>query len=281
MPQIDAAPVQARPFVKWAGSKRWLTERILDLVPSRFGDYHEPFVGSGSVFFALYFPGRHHYLSDSIEPLINCYRQIALAPDAVIAMADSWAGDRDSYYELRARTDLDDVGRAARFIYLNRLCFNGLYRENSSGQFNVPYGRPNSMRIVHDAPSLRRVANILSDNVTIVNQDFEESLQNVKHNDLVYLDPPYISGHKANGFVDYNAKVFSWDDQHRLREYVDALAERGAHFILSNADHPSIRDLYGGYEQTGVARFSSMSARAGSRGPTDELLVTNVSRGTV
>lgn len=276
MPQVVTAPNRARPFLKWAGSKRWLVERILDLVPPEFGDYHEPFVGSASVFFALHAPGRHHYLSDSIEPLVNCYQQVALAPDDVIATADSWHGDRDTYYVVRALKDLDDIGRAARFIYLNRLCFNGLYRENSSGQFNVPYGRPNSTRIIHDEQLMRRVADVLRTDVTITTQDFASSLERIKVGDFVYLDPPYIAGHKTNGFVDYNAKVFRWEDQHRLRDFVGAISSRGAYFILSNANHPSIRDLYSDYGHQTVARFSSMSARAGTRGSSDELLVTNL-----
>lgn len=262
----------ASPFLRWAGSKRWLLPSLRDIIPSDFGTYYEPFLGSGAVFFGLA-DGHSANLSDTISPLISCYETVRDEPATVAALASGWNTDAESYYAVRAADYRDDPIRgAARFIYLNKLCFNGLYRENQSGRFNVPYGRPKSTNVA-DANQLLAVANRLTSGVQLKVCDFEIALSACDAGDLVYLDPPYVSGHRSNGFVDYNAKIFSWEDQRRLASVFRDLDSRGVFVIQSNADHPTVRALYEGYESRTVFRYSSMAARADKRGNSNELLI--------
>lgn len=262
----------ATPFLRWAGSKRWLLPTLHDVIPSEFGTYYEPFVGSAAVFFNVA-SGHDAHLSDMISPLISCYETVRDEPGAVARIASSWNTDAESYYCVRAADYSDDPLRAAaRFIYLNKLCFNGLYRENQSGKFNVPYGRPKTTNVV-DENQLIKVANRLANGVQLKVCDFEVALSTCDSGDLVYLDPPYVSGHRSSGFVDYNAKIFSWDDQKRLSSVFRELDSRGVFVLLSNADHPSVRELYEGYSFHTVSRYSSMAAKADKRGKSSELLV--------
>ncbi|MEV7135738.1 Dam family site-specific DNA-(adenine-N6)-methyltransferase [Arthrobacter sp. NPDC093128] len=262
----------ATPFLRWAGSKRWLLPSLREMIPSDFGTYYEPFLGSGAVFFQVA-DGHSANLSDAIAPLISCYETVRDEPETVATLASGWKTDADTYYSVRAADFSDDpIRAAARFIYLNKLCFNGLYRENQSGKFNVPYGRPKSPNVA-DASQLLAVANRLTAGVQLKVCDFEVALSTCGAGDLVYLDPPYVSGHRSNGFVDYNAKIFSWDDQRRLASVFRELDSRGVFVIQSNADHPSVRELYEGYEFRTASRYSSMAAKADKRGKSNELLI--------
>ncbi|MDI6909819.1 Dam family site-specific DNA-(adenine-N6)-methyltransferase [Nocardioides sp.] len=266
---------QVQPFLRWAGSKRWLAARIKSILPAEFGDYYEPFLGSGSVFFALGLDGNRCVLSDSLSPLINCFEQVRDQPSAVHEAVANWGCDRESYYAIRGLKPTDDATRAAQFIYLNRLCFNGLYRVNRDGGFNVPYGRPRFERIFSKPNELHAPSKRLN-GTRIHRTDFVSATERATQGDLVYLDPPYVAGHRNNGFVDYNARVFRWEDQRRLSELCDSLTARGVMVIVSNADHPSIRELYGShYRIESLNRFSSMSGNAGARGVSQELLIVN------
>ncbi|KZE94859.1 Modification methylase DpnIIA [Agromyces sp. NDB4Y10] len=262
--------VSTVPFLRWAGSKRWLLAALTDLLPKGFGHYYEPFVGSGAVFFSIA-EGQPATLSDTVEPLISCYRQVQLNPDAVYDRIQDWETDRESYYTIRSTTFADPVDSAAQFIYLNKLCFNGLYRVNQQGKFNVPYGRPKS-GIVATRENLNAASRALHQ-ARLQTGDFEQALENCAEGDLVYLDPPYVAGHRSNGFVDYNARIFRWEDQRRLASVVRKLNDRGVFVLLSNADHPSVRELYDGFVMQSAVRYSSMSARSSMRGPSAELLV--------
>ncbi|PPF86068.1 hypothetical protein C5E07_17370 [Pseudoclavibacter sp. RFBJ3] len=262
------APVA--PFLRWAGSKRWLLPHLEARLPKEWKSYHEPFLGSGAVFLGLV-PRGEAYLSDALAPLVQCFQTVRDQPSQVAKRANSWATNPEKFYEIRAAKFSNEVDRAARFIYLNKLCFNGLYRENRSGQFNVPYGRPKSSRIIIDG-QLEVVAKRLGA-ARIENIDFEDSLARCQPESLVYLDPPYVAGHRSNGFVDYNAKIFSWDDQKRLAEKFRQLSRSGVHVLLSNADHPSVRELYPNSEIIALDRYSSMSGRVANRGRSAELLV--------
>lgn len=262
-----------QPFLRWAGSKRWLTDQVATLAPESFGDYHEPFLGSGAIYFSL--QPTKAFLSDALAPLIDCYREVKRSPTAVAAAASSWATDKETYYSIRRRVFDDPVTSAAKFIYLNKLCFNGLYRENQRGEFNVPYGRPNSSRVLFEK-QLETTA-IALQGATISHADFEESLDRTQAGDLVYLDPPYVAGHRTNGFVDYNAKIFSWEDQRRLALSFRRLSDLGVHVIMSNADHATVRELYRGFKMKSVARYSSMSAKSSLRGNSAELIIVSES----
>lgn len=269
---IVADPLRngASPFLRWAGSKRWLVPLLKEIAPEGFGSYYEPFIGSGAVFFALA-RGHESHLSDTLLPLVNCYQQVQLNPGAVAQIAQSWDTDRETFYTIRGKAYDDPIHAAAQFIYLNKLCFNGLYRVNQRGIFNVPYGRPKSTNIVSESQLISASQSLAS--ATITDADFEEALSQCSRGDLVYLDPPYVAGHRSNGFADYNAKIFSWDDQRRLAEAFRELSSRGVQVILSNADHPTVRDLYDGFFTKSIERYSSMSARSRHRGNSAEVLV--------
>nr|WP_306420292.1 Dam family site-specific DNA-(adenine-N6)-methyltransferase [uncultured Nocardioides sp.] len=268
--------IRTSPFLRWAGSKRWLIDRILELVPTEYGTYYEPFLGSGAVFFSCT-SGRPARLSDTISPLINCYLQVRRDADAVADMAESWSVDSETYYKIRATEFEDEVSQAAQFIYLNKTCYNGLYRENQLGRFNVPFGRPKTSRVLDRVSLAEASAKLAAPGVTIRAQDFEETLETCGAGDVAYLDPPYVAGHRQNGFVDYNAKLFSWEDQRRLADVCRRISTRGAAVIVSNADHPSVRELFNDehFRLIQVSRYSSMAARSGRRGTSDELLIVS------
>lgn len=261
---------QGAPFLRWAGSKRWLVHKVVQLAPTRYGRYFEPFLGSGVVFFGLS-PNGGCTLGDAIPELIECYRCVQDDSSRVVGLLEKWQVDAASYYEVRSLASNDPFERAAKFIYLNKTAFNGLYRVNKSGAFNVPFGRPKNDRIT-TREDLAAASEALA-GAELFAQDFDATLANVQKGDLVYLDPPYVAGHRANGFVDYNSKLFRWEDQVRLRETFARLDALGAYVILSNANHPSVSELYADYRVTAHNRHSSMAASVASRGDSSEILV--------
>ncbi|GAA1463022.1 DNA adenine methylase [Williamsia maris] len=266
---VDAAPL---PFLRWAGSKRWLTPRLTQLIPSDFRDYYEPFLGSGALYFAAA-EGHRSFLADLIDPLIDCFTAVKDHPEDVADAARRWATDKTSFYAVRELHPSDRIESAARFIYLNKLCFNGLYRENRLGEFNVPYGRPKSSNVV-DTAHLKRVSARLSLDTSILASDFEESLSNCKEADFVYLDPPYVDNDR---FVDYNSKIFTTDDQERLRVCFEKLDRSGVFCILSLPDCNQFRQQFSRYWIMTESRYSSMSSRSQTRGKTGELLILSSS----
>src|SRR5438309_7200092 len=208
----DARVVKGTPLLKWPGGKRNLLNSILPLVPASFKRYYEPFLGGGALFFAL--EPQEAFLSDKNAELIHVYVQIRDNPDLVIRALRKLKNSKGNYYSIRSSNPRGDASRAARFIYLITLAFNGIYRVNLNGEFNVPYGYKKYLDPC-DAERIRRASALLSKSV-IHDQDFEEALAGADKGDLVYLDPPYTVAHGNNGFVKYNAKIFSWDDQLRL-----------------------------------------------------------------
>lgn len=265
----------ARPFLRWAGSKRWLTPllRQVELPPS--GTYYEPFLGSGAVYFALAVGHRSH-LSDVLSPLINCYTQVRDDAELVGKIASQWDTTRDAYYEVRAEDFSDDpVRSAARFLYLNRLCFNALYRENRNGKFNVPYGRPRETNEVVDLPTLRAAGESLTRaETTLAAEDFEAALDRCTEGDFAFVDPPYALSKTRQSFSEYHSSLFSWEDQIRLSACVRRAANRGAKIIVTNVSDPAVRELYRGLAIQTLSRHSSMSGSRGGRRNNLELLVT-------
>jgi DNA adenine methylase len=261
----------AAPFLKWAGSKRWLLPTIQALAPTNFNSYYEPFLGSGATYFAVS-PGHPAYLSDTIPALINCFAEVLADHKRVSNFYTNWLTDAESYYRLRSTVFDDKSAAAAQFIYLNKLCFNGLYRENQAGAFNVPYGRPKTSNIV-DPNMLSLASRALASNASLRVCDFEIALQDCQENDFVYLDPPYVNSTKSNAFAEYNANTFDWADQKRLAAIFYALESRGVHVLLSNGNHQAIRELYASSTQHQIPRYSSMSSLAKTRGLNSELLI--------
>lgn len=259
-----------KPFLKWAGGKRWLVESLQLKVPAFEGTYIEPFLGGGAVFFHSA-PSRA-ILSDVNPRLIETYQ----------AIKDDWrcvekalrafqaAHSKDFYYEERGRTRRKPHTRAAQFLYLNRTCFNGLYRENLNGVFNVPIGT--KTKVIMDDDDFCRVSQLLSA-VELVCCDFEVTIERAMRGDLVFVDPPYTIAHNNNGFLKYNQSIFSWQDQVRLQRSIAEAVARGARVIVTNADHESIRELYSDFgSPKTVHRSSVISGSNLSRGKAAEIL---------
>ncbi len=260
------------PLLKWPGGKRDLLAKILPLVPKEYGTYYEPFLGGGALYFAL--QPKQAILSDANLDLIECYKVIRDDPDAVIRKLGQFKNDKSAYLQVRASAPTSSVGRAARFVYLTTLAFNGIYRVNLRGEFNVPYGWKKHLDVVQENRILA-VSRALAGRA-LKCTDFEDAVKDAQEGDFIYLDPPYTVAHENNGFLRYNAKVFSWADQARLAETARALAARGCMVVITNACHSSIRTLYTGLRQIIVSRPSRIAASAEHRRAVNELLITNL-----
>jgi DNA adenine methylase len=294
----EAGPAQ--PFLKWAGGKRQLLPVLRGYYPADFGAYHEPFLGSGAVFFDLWsrghLAGRRVHLSDENPDLVGCFLRISDSTEAVIAalerMAEEHAqGGATYYYEVRdgrfkqagGTAETYPVDLAACLIYLNRTGYNGLFRMNKQGAYNVPAGRYARPRIV-DAPRLRAAAAALSaPGVAVSCLPFDRAAREVRRGDFVYFDPPYAPLGPTSNFRQYTAAGFSNDDQARLRALAITLAGRGAHVLLSNSSAEAIVQLYGdstahsaGLRVRRVPARRAINTKPSGRGVVQELLVSNV-----
>lgn len=229
------------PFLKWPGGKRWFVARHAAILPRTFGRYIEPFLGSGAVFFHL--NPKRALLADTNRDLIDTFEAVKRDPDGVLYHLRRHHREHghDHYYHIRAAKMRTDASLAARFIYLNRTCFNGIYRVNLDGTFNVPIGTKTAVLL--DTDDFREVARRLA-GTKLRTWDFEKTIDRAVSGDLVFADPPYTVRHNNNGFVKYNEKLFTWDDQLRLAAALARAAERGAKVVATNADHHDVRELY-------------------------------------
>jgi DNA adenine methylase len=270
--------------LKWAGGKKALVPEILRIVGSGgFGRYFEPFVGGGALFFAL--RPSHAVLSDSNEELINAYRQVQTNVETIIWLLGNYQHEhsRDFYYKVRKEKPKDPVERAAWLIYLNRTCFNGLWRVNSEGRFNVPMGSYKHPRIL-DAEKLR-AASIALDGAVLHSTDFETSLTRMsprpRFGDLVYLDPPYDPLSKTSNFTSYTKEDFGRDDQVRLAALATKLADRGVRVVVSDSATDFIRSLYPTppFDVEVVQMARAISSVGSGRGRIPELLIHSHTEG--
>lgn len=260
-----------KPFLKWAGGKRWLLSGHNSIFPSTFKNYYEPFLGSGAAFFFLQ-PNKA-ILADKNASLIKTYEAIKKDWHKVIIHLNEHHINHSSeyYYKIRKQNPRGIYSAAARFIYLNRTCWNGLYRVNLKGQFNVPIGTKNSVILPGD--DFESVA-LLLQGAEILRSDFEEIIDRAGEDDFVYIDPPYTINHSDNGFIKYNDELFSWPDQIRLKEASMRAVKRGAKVIISNAHHETIEDLYNGsFELYELSRFSKISGKNSGRKLGKEYLI--------
>lgn len=271
-----ASPSTPAPFLKWAGGKRALLPHLLELAPAQISTYYEPFVGGGALFFALARERRfaRAILADRNAELIGCYRAIKANVNAVIRHLERHPYDERHYYKVRDDLDLKKLSapeRAARLIYLNRAGYNGLYRVNSTGQFNVPFGRHRRPRIC-DPVGLKAVAAALT-GVELVVGDFESVVASAKPGDFVYFDPPYVPISASSSFTRYAQQGFDLADQQRLADLFRRLVGRGVAALLSNSDCPTTRSLYDGLAPREVSVRRPINSVAGRRGAVGELLV--------
>ena len=261
-----------RPFLRWAGSKQRLLRQIVPRLPVRFGTYLEPFLGAGSLFFLLEPP--HAILSDTNLELISTYRAIRDDPNTVLQYLEDFDPlDRDQYYRIRDSESRGRFRSAAKFIYLNRACWNGLYRVNSQGKFNVPYGSPRSSHIIDSSVILACSEALNRPGVELFHGDFESAISNSSTQDLIFLDPPYVTGHNNNGFIDYNEKLFSWSDQERLASIALDLHASGVNVLITNAYHPDVLDLYPSFNFDILSRHSTLAGNTIHRKATQEVLM--------
>ena len=281
----------AKPFLKWAGGKGKLAPIIVERVGrelSGIARYHEPFLGGGAVFFALQEAGliRDASLADSNADLIATYQAVRDDVEGVITALDVLSQqylERESsqrglyYYEVRNQRRLRRPDRkAARILFLNKTCYNGLYRVNSRGHFNVPHGRHVNPTIL-DAERLREASASLA-GADLRAEDFVEACARARPGDFVYLDPPYQPLSATSQFTKYTSGDFAFADQERLRETFDDLTARGVPALLSNSSHPDIHDLYRDYDRKLVPMGRAINSNGRGRSPIDELLVSNLSR---
>ncbi|MDR2186071.1 MAG: DNA adenine methylase [Treponema sp.] len=283
MTAAKVPPLKGRPFLKWAGGKRQLLEKIRNFFPSdRAGyTYYEPFIGGGAAFFDLQ-PERA-VINDRIGDLAVLYRVIQRSIDELLELLEKHRvqNSRDYYYYIRNQdrdkdryAEMGDAGRAARFIYLNKTCYNGLYRVNRRGEFNVPYGRYKTAPL-YDEANLRAIHRYLASNrICILNGDFADAVQAAAGGDFVYFDPPYHSQNRS-GFTGYQAPGFGKGEQRRLRDTFAELTRRGVSCLLSNSDTPFIRELYRDFEITVLEARRAINSDAAGRGAVKEVLVRN------
>ncbi|WP_205704468.1 DNA adenine methylase [Burkholderia stabilis] len=263
------------PFLKWPGGKRWFVCNYADLIPKEFDTYVEPFLGAGSVYFHL--RPRQALLGDINPDLVNAYRAIKedweTVSNSLRYRQRRHREDADGYYYwLRDRTPSDPTQQASRLIYLNRTCFNGIYRVNKRGQFNVPRGTKD--KVVIETDDFEGMSRALR-NAELVVGDFESLVERADSGDFVFCDPPYTVRHNHNGFRKYNEVIFSWADQERLASSLLRAARRGVKVLCTNANHQSVRDLYSDpvFGQIAVSRYSSISASNSSRRSFEELVI--------
>ena len=271
-------------FVKWAGGKTQLLSQFEPLIPDDFNSYVEPFIGSGAMFFFMKknFELDNIIISDNNEELINVYKTVQNNLDELFVLLQEHKinHSKEYYYETRSTLveELSPLERAARFLYLNKTCFNGLYRVNSKGLFNVPIGSYKNPNIVNEK-NLRE-ANELLDGVTIKLHDFENSLEYVKSGDFVYFDPPYYPLSKTANFTSYTKNVFLDEEQNKLADVYHEMDQLDCKLMLSNSDTPFIHNLYSGngYRVKKVQARRMINSNASKRGAIDEVLVMNYNK---
>ncbi len=274
---------QYQPFIKWVGGKRGLLEQILPLFPKKFNNYYEPFIGGGAVFFELFSKGLLHnkkvILSDINSELVNSYNVVKNNPIELIANLEKYKKqhNKEFYYKIREfdreenYDKLSDLEKATRFIYLNKTCFNGLYRVNKKGYFNTPIGSYKNPNIAN-RDLILSASEALQD-VTIKQESFKEVLKYAKKDDLVYFDPPYYPLNNTSNFTSYDSNCFLEDEQFELFEIFDKLSDNGARVIQSNSDTDFIKKLYRNYDIKIVNANRFINSKSNGRGKITEVVI--------
>lgn len=276
-PTLSAQHIPARPFLKWAGGKKQLLPELCKRIPASFDQYFEPFIGGGALFFAL--QPKRATISDINPDLINIYQVIQSEIDNLIQDLQNHRYDKEYFYNLR-NIDRDSdyikwssIRRASRSIYLNKTCFNGLYRVNSKGQFNTPFGSYKKPTIL-DEVNLRACSQALQ-GVEIRVDSFESVLERAKKNDFIYFDPPYLPLTDTANFTAYSRDGFDLEMQIRLRDLCIELDRRGIKFMTSNSSAPLILDLYQDFSIDWVDATRSINSNGDLRGKIKEVIITN------
>jgi len=283
MTEISINSKKVQPFIKWVGGKRGLLSQIIPLLPKKFNNYHEPFLGGGAVFFELYSQGllkdKKVYLSDINSELTNTYNMVKNNPIDLISNLEIYKAkhSKDFYYEIRA-LDREDrffktskLQRATRFIYLNKTCFNGLYRVNKKGYFNTPMGSYKNPNIA-DRETILSASKALQ-NAIISNKSFNKIINDTEKTDLVYFDPPYYPLNETSNFTSYDSNYFLDDKQFELFELFKLLSDKEVKILHSNSDTEFIKDLYKSYDINIVQANRFINSKSSGRGKINEILI--------
>ena len=280
---MQSSLVEAKPFVKWAGGKTQLLGPLSALIPDEFNDYFEPFIGGGAMFFYLANKNlirKKVFLSDINFDLINVYKclrdKLELLLSKLIDHQERYFQGRIAYYyKLRRATFEDDLGRAAQLITLNKTCYNGLYRVNKKGMFNVPIGSYKKP-IICDIANLKKVSSILNrPNTRIECTEYQQILQHAREDDFVYLDPPFSPISKTSNFTEYTMGGFGMEDQLNLAKIFRSLVRRKCKVVLSNSDSALIRNLYKEFKIMKVGSLRSINCKSSGRKGNKELIIYN------
>lgn len=283
MLQLDYQRFSARPFLKWAGGKSKLISQYIPYFPAKFDNYYEPFLGGGAVFFYLVgaysstsVQGKNRSILTDINPeLVNAYCCVRdQVEDLILLLAEHQTRHgKDYYYQMRQSYIANPIEKAARLIYLNKTCFNGLYRENSKGEFNVPIGKYKNPTICN--PDGLRLVSVALQSTTIEVSSFDAVLNYASSQDFVYFDPPYYPLSPTSNFTAYSSYSFNENDQIRLKDTFAQLAKRGVKVMLSNSDCAFIRELYKDFNIHEILAARAINSNAQKRGKISELLVTS------
>lgn len=273
---------KAKPFVKWAGGKRQIIDKLKQYVPDEYNTYYEPFIGGGALLFEL--APKNAVINDSNEELMNVYKCLCDEEKfkKMCSLLNHYETEHseDFYYEIRNKDKnkntynrLSDYTKAARTIYLNKACFNGLYRVNKKNEFNVPFGKKTKVN-TYEGSNLITVSNYLTmNNIKILSVDFEEAVKDVKEKDFVYFDPPYDS--ETSTFNSYTEEGFNRDEQIRLAKVFKELDRKGAFVMLSNHNTSLINDLYKEYNIHLIEAKRNINSNGKKRGKVEEVIITN------
>lgn len=269
--------LSCKPFLKWAGGKGQLIDELVKRVPQRFGRYWEPFLGGGALYFSL--RPEVATINDLNQDLISCYKVVRDKLDELVDELKTYPHSSEFYYALRSldRSEefntLSDVKRAARLMYLNKTCFNGLFRVNSKGQFNVPFGRYSNPKIFK-LENLKNCSRQLKRTI-LLSDRFDAVVEDAQEGDFVYFDPPYVPLTTTADFTAYLADGFGEADQELLAVVCLKLNQKGVKWMVSNSNTPVIRELYRGFAIDSVSAIRAINSKAYDRGPVTELLIRN------
>lgn len=267
------------PFLKWAGGKRQLLSEIKKHIPDNINTYYEPFVGAGAVFLDL--QPQTAVINDINSELINCYKVIRDNPEKLILELSKFVNSEEEFYKIRNwdkeknYEKRSDIEKAARTIYLNKTCFNGLYRVNSKGYFNTPYGKYKNPSFIQEENIYNLSKYFKSAKIQFLNKDFENVLKEAKKGDFVYLDPPYYPINKTSSFTGYSQNGFSEKEQIRLKSVLDILNSKGVFFLLSNSCCDFIKNLYKNYEIIEIFAKRNINSVGNKRDGVKEVLIKN------
>ena len=272
--------IKAKPIIKWVGWKRQLITQFQDLLPKKFNNYYEPFLWGGAVFFSI--QKKNSYLSDINEELINTWQVVKEKPVELINFLKTLKYNKETFLEIRAWDRIDwwlsnysEIQRAWRFIYLNRTCFNGLYRVNSKWQFNVPFGKYKNPDFIQKENILNVSKLLKKTQAQIKFQSFEKVLENTKKWDFIYFDPPYDVLTESANFTSYDKSWFGQDMQKKLRDVFIKLDKMWCKVMLSNHNTPFIREIYSWYKFDIVKARRNVNSKGNKRGTVEEIVVRN------